>query len=279
MSVRMNVYRYLVSQDDKVVETADQQFEAMNAALKKLGRAAENTDYEALSQMVSKEGAEYIDAFHKAVKSMKEINTLASANGQLGDEMAKGMDELKASQLKTLDAMKASADGSIADTTRNSLTLAGVALVLGFGLAFVIGRGIARPMKGLTGGMMELAGGNFDVVLPGVGRKDEIGEIAGAVEAFKVKSAENARAEAQANVDRNLREANEKVERDRIAAEEKIEQDKRAAAERAAAEAKVMADLDAAVGGIVKSAMAGDFSQRVPLEGKDGVIRHARFAG
>ncbi len=35
-----------------------------------------------------------------------------------------------------------------------------------------------------------------------------------------------------------------------------------------------MADLDAAVGGIVNAAMAGDFSQRVPLEGKDGVIRN-----
>src|SRR5258708_28712436 len=44
--------------------------------------------------------------------------------------------------------------------------------------------------------------------------------------------------------------------------------------ERAAAEAKIMADLDAAVGGIVKAAMAGDFSQRVPLEGKDGGIRN-----
>jgi methyl-accepting chemotaxis protein len=272
LSVRMNVYRYLVSQDDKVVEAAEEQFNAMNAALKKLSKVAENTDYEALSQMVAKEGAEYIDAFHKAVKSMKEINTLAVANAQLGDEMAKGMDELKASQLKTLEAMKASADESIADTTRNSLALAGVALVLGLGLAFVIGRGISMPMKGLTGGMMELAGGNFDVVLPGVGRKDEIGEIAGAVETFKVKSAEKAQAEARANADRNLREAAEKAERDRIAAEEKIEQDKRAAAERAAAEARVMADLDAAVGGIVKSAMAGDFSQRVPLEGKDGVI-------
>ncbi len=178
------------------------------------------------------------------------------------------------SQVKSLADMKATADATIATTIKESLGLAGGALVIGLGLAFVIGRGIAKPMNGLTAGMNELAGGNFDVVLPGVGRKDEIGEIAGAVETFKVKSAEKARAEAQANADRNLREAAEKAERDRLAAEEKIEQDKRAAAERAAAEAKVMADLDAAVGGIVNAAMAGDFSQRVPLDGKDGVIRN-----
>ena len=47
-----------------------------------------------------------------------------------------------------------------------------------------------------------------------------------------------------------------------------------AEAERGAATAKVMNEFDAAVGGIVKAAMAGDFSQRVPLEGKEGVIRN-----
>ena len=133
---------------------------------------------------------------------------------------------------------------------------------------------ISRPMKALTGGMLELAGGNFDVVLPGLGRKDEIGDVAQAVETFKVKSAEKARAEAQANADRDLKEAAAKAERDRIAAEEKAAADKQAATERDAATAKVMAEFDAAVGGIAKAAMAGDFSQRVPLEGKDGVIRN-----
>jgi methyl-accepting chemotaxis protein len=47
---------------------------------------------------------------------------------------------------------------------------------------------------------------------------------------------------------------------------------------RKAATAKVMNEFDAAVGGIVKAAVAGDFSQRVPLEGKDGVIRNLAHA-
>ncbi len=230
LSVRMNVYRYLVLQDDKLVASAEEQFTAMNEAPKKLSKVAANTDYEALSQMVAKEGVEYIEAFRNAVKAMKEINTLSAANAQLGDDMAKGMEELKASQLKSLDVMKATADETIAVTIKEHLSrLLVLPLCLGLGLAFIIGRGISKPMKGLTSGMRELAGGNFDVVLPGVGRKDEIGEIAGAVETFKVKSAEKAEADAQANADRNLREAAEKAERDRLAAEEKIEQDKRAA--------------------------------------------------
>jgi hypothetical protein len=36
--------------------------------------------------------------------------------------------------------------------------------------------------------MRELAAGNFDVVLPGLGRRDELGEMASAVEEFKVQA-------------------------------------------------------------------------------------------
>ena len=56
------------------------------------------------------------------------------------------------------------------------------------------------PLSGLTSGMKELAGGNFGVVLPGLDRKDEVGDMAQAVESFKVKAAEKARDEAEAKI-------------------------------------------------------------------------------
>ena len=43
-------------------------------------------------------------------------------------------------------------------------------------------------MTAMCKAMRELAGGNFDVVLPGLGRKDELGEMAGAVEEFKLQA-------------------------------------------------------------------------------------------
>ena len=58
--------------------------------------------------------------------------------------------------------------------------------VLGLGLlSFLIGRAISRPLSGMTGAMTALAAGNFQTALPGLGRKDEIGEMAGAAEIFK----------------------------------------------------------------------------------------------
>ena len=170
------------------------------------------------------------------------------------------------------------ADAEMASSERITLILGGAVAVLLIGaFAFSVFT-IARPMKALTGGMLELADGNFEVILPGLGRKDEIGDVAQAVETFKVKSAEKARAEAQANANRELQEAAAKAERDRAAAEDRAEADRRAAAARNAATAKVMAEFDDAVGGIAKAATAGDFSQRVPLEGKEGVIRNLAAA-
>jgi methyl-accepting chemotaxis protein len=65
-------------------------------------------------------------------------------------------------------------------------------------LAFLIGRAVSKPLSAMTGAMRKLADGDFAVVLPGLGRKDEIGDMAKAVEAFKVKAVEKARLEAEA---------------------------------------------------------------------------------
>jgi methyl-accepting chemotaxis protein len=58
-------------------------------------------------------------------------------------------------------------------------------------------RGVTRPMSGMVAAMRQLAAGNFDVVLPGRGRDDEIGAMAEAVELFKAKAIERASLEAK----------------------------------------------------------------------------------
>ena len=47
--------------------------------------------------------------------------------------------------------------------------------------------------------MRKLAGGDFEIVLPGLGRRDELGEMAGAVEEFKVQAVAKAERDAAAH--------------------------------------------------------------------------------
>ncbi|MDD1530589.1 methyl-accepting chemotaxis protein [Bradyrhizobium sp. WBOS7] len=88
---------------------------------------------------------------------------------------------------------------------------------------------IARPIRALTVAMDRLAGGDFSVVLPGLGRKDEVGGVAAAVEKFKIVSEQKAREEAEA----------------------KIRQDQIAAAQRTAEMHKLADGFEAAIGEIV----------------------------
>src|SRR6185503_17762475 len=89
----------------------------------------------------------------------------------------------------------------------------------------------------------------LDLDIPFPGRKDEIGEMARAVQVFK---------------DNSLRVK-------QMEAEQK-EAEKRTAAERETAMRKMADEFEAAVGGIVQSAIAGDFSKRVDLNGKTGLV-------
>jgi len=60
----------------------------------------------------------------------------------------------------------------------------GIALSLGLALYIVLGT-ITRPLAALTLATTSLAGGNAKTEIPGTGRKDEIGDIAAALQVFK----------------------------------------------------------------------------------------------
>ena len=77
------------------------------------------------------------------------------------------------------------------------ITIMVIMIVVGCAASLLISRGISRPVMGIANAIKRMAAGDFDLVLPGLGRKDEIGEIAAAVEAFKLKAIEKARNEAE----------------------------------------------------------------------------------
>jgi methyl-accepting chemotaxis protein len=62
-------------------------------------------------------------------------------------------------------------------------------LVLAFSL-WMISSQILKPIAAMASAMRELAGGNFNIMVPGVGRKDEIGQIADAADMVVAKVGE-----------------------------------------------------------------------------------------
>jgi methyl-accepting chemotaxis protein len=77
----------------------------------------------------------------------------------------------------------------------------------GIFIALLIARRISRPIVAMTRTMSELAAGDTEVVIPAIERRDEVGQIAKAVEVFKRSAIDNlrltaAKAEEQAIRDR-----------------------------------------------------------------------------
>ncbi len=74
---------------------------------------------------------------------------------------------------------------------QQQLTLMAVLLVMAFAgvvVSFLIGRNISRPVVAMSKAMRELAVGNFDVQLPGLDRRDEVGQMGHAIQEFKVQA-------------------------------------------------------------------------------------------
>jgi methyl-accepting chemotaxis protein len=72
-----------------------------------------------------------------------------------------------------------------------TLALAAAIALLAVALAGWIGRGISRSLAGMSTTMTALAGNNLDVPIPGLGRRDEVGAMAKAVQVFKENAIEN----------------------------------------------------------------------------------------
>jgi methyl-accepting chemotaxis protein len=76
-------------------------------------------------------------------------------------------------------------EAAAASSQRNLIVGAVAILAAAALLAFLLGRGMSRPLIAITDVMNRLSSGDTDVTIPGGNRKDELGSMAGAVDVFR----------------------------------------------------------------------------------------------
>jgi methyl-accepting chemotaxis protein len=106
-----------------------------------------------------------------ATAQAKNVENVLSGVAQLGNTV----------RLTTFEAMRT----RMSQATTGFLIAAVVVVLLVVLSNMVIGRAIARPVMALTRVMSRLAAGQLDEPIEGAGRRDEIGEMAKAVEVFR----------------------------------------------------------------------------------------------
>jgi methyl-accepting chemotaxis protein len=141
---------------------------------------------------------EYRQALAKLIENSKSVAELVAQLNESAAAIVKGAGAMKGDLVSEQRRLEAESDATVAQTERLILMLAAGGFLLGGVLAVLLGKGISRPMIEMCKAMRKLAGGNFEIVLPGLGRKDELGEMAAAVEEFKMQAIAKAERDAAA---------------------------------------------------------------------------------
>ena len=187
---------FVINSDQTVAASAQARLKFVENSL----RAISSTD-EKIVQSVNEVSA-LLDAYRqslgKLVENSKSIDELTTEMAESAAAIMQGSGAMKAALLSDQQRLESESDASISETERLIVMLAAGGFLLGGVLAVLLGKGISRPMTAMCKAMRELAGGNFDVVLPGLGRRDELGEMAAAVEEFKLQAIAKAERDAAA---------------------------------------------------------------------------------
>jgi len=120
---------------------------------------------------------------------VKRVEPAEKAASKLTDAFIEDAEKRVAALTAEVANVQAFAQKALVGVSAVSLLAA-----LGLSLAIVF-RGVAGPLLALAAAMRRLVEGEFDLRLPGLGRADEIGEIAKAVELFKAQAIDKARRE------------------------------------------------------------------------------------
>ena len=235
---------FVVNSDQSVAASAMARLKFVETAL----QAIPSTD-EKVVQAVKEASAQletYRQALAKLIENSKEVEELIVEMADSAAAIIKGANAMRADLASDQQRLDAESNADISEAERLVVMLAFGGFLLGGALAVLLGKGISRPIIAMCKAMRELANGNFDVVLPGLGRKDELGEMASALEEFKMQ-------------------AIAKAERD---AAEHDAQNKAGAAARRAELIRFADDFEAAVGTIVANVSAS----AVQLEAAAGTL-------
>ncbi len=238
------VNTFVVNSDQSIATGALARLKFVEAALKAIP-----ADEPKVAQAV-KDASGYLEDYRKSVTKLvdnaKELDELSIEMADSTVAIMKASNAMKAELLSDQQRLDSESGAIISETQRLIVLLAFGGFLLGGVLALLLGSGMSRPMIAMCKAMRELAGGNFDVVLPGLGRRDELGEMAAAVEEFKVQAIAKAECDAAA-----------------------LDEQNRAAADGRRAELIRFADeFEAAVGSIVANVSAS----AVQLEASAGTL-------
>jgi methyl-accepting chemotaxis protein len=235
---RVNLGKLVGRFDPVAADDAAKAFEIVRVELTAIGSMNLSPDMRKLVEDTKALGDRFLGGFKRHLELSAGVDTLASVDlPKIGETIGVDAVAIKSASIADAGMIEQRTEQVIAGTIQWVVWLGVGGLVVGLGLAWLIGRSISVPIRRIGDVLMQLAGGNKAVEVPYTERRDEVGDNARAARTFK----------------ENLLRL-ETMEAEQHATEQ------RAAAERKSAMQRLAGDFEAAVGEIVEtvSSTAGE---------------------
>jgi methyl-accepting chemotaxis protein len=227
--VRVASWRFLATRDQKGVATFKTNLEKAQKHITELEKTGPQTDVRELIEPVKTALASYAAAFDATSANLLKADDVYNKElRKLTGESLVVLKTAETSLKSALESTKTETEETITSTISMQEVIAGLSLLLGLVIAFFCGRGVTRPIAGMTDAMTKLASGDIKAEIPSRDAADEMGFMAKAVDVFKQNAIERTRLE-----------------------REQEETQLRTAARRKADMHKLADDFQAAVGGII----------------------------
>jgi methyl-accepting chemotaxis protein len=205
LQARLAVWMGLATGDPSVMAQSDAAFRAAIAGLDEL--AAQTRDPNRLAAVGTLKSA-LVDFQSKAVKlksiggknpviDAAENRTVTSDAIAAAGRITAIAEPLSESYASAADGFATATKAQLSGASMSAMIGGALSVLVGCALSFFVVRSITQPIRSMTDAMLSLAKGDTSTEIPSTDSKDEIGEMAKAVEVFKVNmiGAERARAE------------------------------------------------------------------------------------
>lgn len=159
----------------------------------------------------------YLSEFAAWAEAAQQSAALDASMMKTFREIEPGMQEVRTT-VEGLYKQADAAEAATRDAVRMWMMIAFLVTVAVLGVvSFLLGRSISKALSGMVDAMTRLARGELSIAVPGIGRKDEIGEMAGALEVFRSNMTEAERLLAEQAEADTRRRAQRKADMKRLA--------------------------------------------------------------
>ncbi|WP_120497513.1 methyl-accepting chemotaxis protein [Kiloniella sp. EL199] len=183
---RLYATRYLVDNTDASAERSITELTSFNTTADRMLQELQNPTRRKLAQEVKDLASQYLATFKDTIQIISGRNAVITGTlDVIGPALAKETEDLKLQNKALQDELGPRAVKSMEDTVMITVVISVSAIIVGIILSFFTGRMISGPVIKMTSAMNNLADGDLDTEIPAIGQKDEVGDMAQAVQIFK----------------------------------------------------------------------------------------------